>query len=155
MTGVVIFLVLLLLGFVFGKLAEKRHFRSLERREKLTANLPAVNMKVLPVGLGEIRTRLVSGNVVISIDYYKKVLSWFRSIFGGQLRSYETLLERARREAILRMKGACKMAGGKVIVNVRIETASINRYSQNRSSVGSVEVFAYGTAIIPVNLNKL
>jgi len=151
MTGVGIFLILLLLGFVFGKLAEKRHFRSLERREKLTANLPALNMKVLPVGLGECRTRLVSGNVVVSIDYYKKLLSWFRGIFGGQLRSYETLLERARREAILRMKAAARMAGGKVIVNVRIETASINRYSQNRSSVASVEVVAYGTAVIPVN----
>ena len=101
----------------------------------------------------ECRTRLVSGNVVISIDYYKKALSWFRGIFGGRLRSYETLLERARREAILRMKAACQMAGGKVIVNVRIETASINRYSQNRSSVGSVEVVAYGTAIIPLNPN--
>jgi len=154
MTGVGIFLVLLFLGFVFGRLAEKRHFNSLARREKLAANLPAVNMKVLPVGLGECRTRLVSGNVVISIDYYKKVLSWFRSIFGGELRSYETLLERARREAILRMKAACKLAGGKIIVNVRIETASINRYSQNRSSVAAVEVVAYGTAVIPYGLSK-
>ncbi len=95
------------------------------------------------------RARLVSGNVVISIDYYKKLLSAIRAIFGGRLGSYESLLDRARREAILRMKAACARAGGRIVVNVRIETASISRYSQNRGSVGSVEVVAYGTALIP------
>ena len=150
MNGLVIFLILLLLGYVFGRLAERGHLKSIERREKLTTNIPAVNLKVIPRNLNNCRTRLVSGNVVVSIDYYKKVLSAIRSVFGGRLRSYESLLDRARREAILRMKAACVRAGGKAIVNVRIETASINRYSQNRSSsVGSVEVVAYGTALIP------
>jgi len=149
MNGIVIFLVLLLLGYVFGRLAERRHLKSIERRENLTTRIPAVNLKTIPRNLDNCRTRLVSGNVVVSIDYYKKVLSAIRSIFGGRLGSYETLLDRARREAVLRMKAACIRAGGKAIVNVRIETASINRYSQSRSSVGSVEVVAYGTALIP------
>ena len=149
MNGLIIFFILLLLGYVFGRIAEQRHLKSIERREKLTINLPAVNLKVVPRNLNNCRTRLVSGNVVVSIDYYKKFLSAIRSIFGGRLGSYESLLDRARREALLRMKAACVHAGGKAIVNVRIETASINRYSQNRSSVGSVEVVAYGTALIP------
>ncbi len=149
MNALVVFLILLLLGYVFGRLAETRHLKSIERREKLTTRLPAVNLKIVPRNLSNCRTRLVSGNVVVSIDYYKKVLSAIRSIFGGRLGSYETLLDRARREAVLRMKAACLKAGGKAIVNVRIETASINRYSQSRSSVGSVEVVAYGTALIP------
>ena len=149
MNGLIVFLILLLLGYVFGRLAEKRHLESIERREKLTTRIPAVNLKAIPRSLNNCRTRLVSGNVVVSIDYYKKFLSAIRSIFGGRLGSYETLLDRARREAVLRMKAACLRAGGKAIVNVRIETASINRYSQNRSSVGSVEVVAYGTALIP------
>jgi len=149
MNGIVIFLILLALGYIFGSLAERRHLKSIERREALTINLPVVNLKAIPRNLDNCRTRLVSGNVVVSIDYYKKVLSAIRSVFGGRLRSYESLLDRARREAVLRMKAACVRAGGKAVVNVKIETASINRYSQNRSSVGSVEVVAYGTAVIP------
>ncbi len=149
MNGLFVFLILLALGYIFGRLAERRHLKSIERREKLTVNLPVVNLKTIPRNLSNCRTRLVSGNVVVSIDYYKKVLSALRSIFGGSLKSYESLLDRARREAILRMKAACVRAGGKAVVNVKIETASINRYSQNRSSVGSVEVVAYGTAVIP------
>ena len=149
LNSLAIFVVLLVLGYIFGRIAEQRHLKSIERREQLTVNLPVVNLKAVPRNLGNCRTRLVSGNVVVSIDYYKKVLSAIRSVFGGRLGSYESLLDRARREAILRMKGACIRAGGKAIVNVKIETASINRYSQNRSSVGSVEVVAYGTAVIP------
>ena len=149
MTELIIFLVLLVLGYVFGQLAEKRHYRSIIRREKETLRVPAITLKTVPPELGRCRTILVSGSVVISIDYFKKFLSALRAVFGGRLRSYESLLDRARREAILRMKELAISNGGKIIVNVRIETASIGKFSQNRSSVGSVEVLAYGTAIVP------
>ena len=139
----------MILGYVFGQLAERRHYRSIIRREKETLKLPAITLKTIPQNLVNCQTLLVSGNVVISIDYFKKFLSALRSIFGGRLRSYETLLDRARREAILRMKETAISQGGKIIVNVRVETASISKFSQNRSSVGSVEVLAYGTAIVP------
>jgi uncharacterized protein YbjQ (UPF0145 family) len=149
MLELTIFLVLLVLGYVFGQWAEKRHFRSIIRREKETLKMPVMTLKTVPVELNRCNTFLVSGNVVISIDYFKKFLSALRAIFGGRLRSYETLLDRARREAILRMKELAIANGGKIIVNVRIETASISKFSQNRSSIGSVEVLAYGTAIAP------
>lgn len=144
-----IFLVLMVLGYVFGQLAEKRHYRSIIKREKETLKVPVITLKMVPEKLGNCRTFLVTGSVVISIDYFKKFLSALRAVFGGRLRSYETLLDRARREAILRMKELAISKGGKIIVNVRIETASISKFSQNRRSVGSVEVLAYGTAIAP------
>ncbi len=96
MNGLFVFLILLALGYIFGRLAERRHLKSIERREKLTVNLPVVNLKTIPRNLSNCRTRLVSGNVVVSINYYKKVLSALRSIFGGSLKSYESLLDRAR-----------------------------------------------------------
>ncbi|MFV2031117.1 MAG: YbjQ family protein [Gammaproteobacteria bacterium] len=144
-----LFLVLLVLGYVFGQLAEKRHYRSIIRREKESLKVPVITLKSVPAELSRCRTFLVSGNVVISIDFFKKFLSALRAVFGGRLRSYETLLDRARREAVLRMKESAIANGGKIVVNVRIETASISKFSQNRSSVGSVEVVAYGTAIAP------
>ncbi len=149
MLETIVFLILLLLGYVFGQLAEKKHFLSIIRREKETLNLPVITLKTVPAGLGRCSTFLVSGNVVVSIDFFKKFLSSLRALFGGRLHSYESLLDRARREAILRMKQSAIAKGGKIIVNVRIETASISKHSQNRQSVGSVEVLAYGTAIAP------
>jgi uncharacterized protein YbjQ (UPF0145 family) len=87
---------------------------------------------------------LVYGSVVISVDYFKRLLANLRNIFGGKVKSYETLIDRARREAILRMK---EMAGdARVIVNVRIETATIGRKA-NQKGVGCIEAIAYGTAI--------
>ncbi|MFH1292866.1 MAG: heavy metal-binding domain-containing protein, partial [Pseudomonadota bacterium] len=67
-----------------------------------------------------------------------------RNIFGGTVKSYETLIDRARREALLRMK---EMAGGAtVIVNVRIETSTIAKRANNKG-VGCLEAMAYGTAL--------
>lgn len=149
MNGLLLFVLLILLGFVFGQLAERRHVRSLIKREAETAGLPVVTSRALPARFKQSETRLVSGNVVVSIDYFKKFLAALKSLIGGRLGSYESLLERARREAILRMKDDGLRAGGKIILNVRIETASIYKFGENRYSTGSVEVFAYGTAIIP------
>ena len=149
MYEITLFIILLIVGYVFGQLAEKRHYRSIIRREKETLNLPVITLKNVPAGLARCNTFLVSGNVVVSIDFFKKFLSALRALIGGRLHSYESLLDRARREAVLRMKDSAIENGGKIIVNVRIETASISKSSQRRQSVGSVEVVAYGTAIAP------
>ncbi len=149
MFEIILFLILLVSGYVFGQLAEKRHFRSIIRREKETLNLPVITLKTVPSSISRCNTFLVCGNVVVSIDFFKKFLSSLKAIIGGRLHSYESLLDRARREAVLRMKQSAIENGGKIIVNVRIETASISKNSQTRQSVGSVEVVAYGTAIAP------
>ena len=87
---------------------------------------------------------LVCGSAVISIDYFKRILASLRKIFGGTVKSYESLIDRARREALLRMKEMA--AGATVIVNVRIETATIGRKA-NKKGVGCLEAIAYGTAL--------
>lgn len=149
MFELIIFLVLLILGYVFGQLAERRHYKSIIEREKQTLSMPVMTLKAVPEQLTRCRTHLVSGNVVVSIDFFKMFLAGLRSLLGGRLKSYESLLDRARREAILRMKESALADNAKVIVNVRIETASINKSSGRKNGVGSVEVVAYGTAISP------
>jgi len=143
MADFAVFLILLLLGFGFGSVIEKRHYASIRRREAEWMHLPTVMLKrpLRPEGI--VRTRLVSGNVVISIDFFKKFVAGLVNLFGGNVSSYETLVDRARREAILRMKADAGDADE--IVNVRIETSSISKNTQN--GVGSVEVLAYGTAV--------
>ncbi|MCP4694696.1 MAG: YbjQ family protein [Desulfobacterales bacterium] len=145
--NLVIFLGLLLLGYIAGTIAEKRHFRSIIRREKEFLNLPAITLKSAGVDETRVeRVAFVQGSVVISQDYFKRLLAGIRNIFGGAVKSYETLLDRARREAILRMK---EMAppGTEVIVNMRIETSTIGSRAKRKNSVGSIEVLVYGTAL--------
>ena len=86
-----------------------------------------------------------AGSVVVSIDYFKRFVAALRNIVGGSVGSYETLVDRARREAVLRLKESAK--GANIVVNVRVETSSIGASADRRSSVGSVEALAYGTAI--------
>jgi len=145
MENLTIFLVLMTLGYGVGTFLEKRHYRSIRRREKEFLNLPAVTLKTAHYTPDRVASaRLVYGSAVISIDYFKKILAGLRNIFGGTVKSYESLVDRARREATLRMKA---MAGdAAVIVNVRIETASVGKQA-NKKSVGCLEAVAYGTAI--------
>ena len=137
------FLLLLMVGYISGTIVEKRHYKSIREREE---KYKAIHAMVLKRALNEeniISSRLVNGSVVISIDFFKKFLAGLINFFGGNISSYETLIDRARREAILRLKEDAK--GADEIINLRIETSSITK--NTNSNVGAVEVLAYGTAI--------
>ncbi len=142
----IIFIILITLGYTAGTIAERRHYRSIESRESAFLNLPAVTIKnAVSKDSDILKAELVSGNAVISLDYFKRILAGLRNIFGGEIMSYETLIDRARREAILRMKE--KAVGANIIVNLRIETSAIGQSANRRNSIGSIEAIAYGTAI--------
>ncbi len=141
----IIFLTLMAMGYLVGSSLEKKHYRSIEEREKLFLQLPAITTKTLPYADGQVRgLQLVNGSAVISVDYFKRILARLRNIFGGTITSYESLLDRARREAVLRMKEQAPEAA--MIVNVRIETSAIGKYSARRN-VSCLEALAYGTAV--------
>lgn len=135
---------LITLGYVFGRMAEKKHYQSIHEREQAFLALPTTSSRKPMVDEGRIGyARLVQGNVVVSVDFFKRFLATLRNIFGGPIQSYETLLDRARREAVLRLKESCPDADH--IINVRLETSSISKGDSER--IGAVEVLAYGTAI--------
>lgn len=145
MSDLLIFLILTGIGYTAGTIAEKRHYRSINEREKIFINLPAVTMKDVRIPDDKIKSaELVYGSAVISVDYFKRILAGLRNIFGGTVKSYESLIDRARREALLRMKEMAPDAS--MIVNVRIETAPITGRSK-RKSIGCLEAIAYGTAL--------
>jgi len=136
---------LTMLGYFFGRIAERRHFESIRLREIQYRDILIFNERHLPVGQWQ-QGPLVGGNVVISVDYFKRVVAGLRALFGGRLGTYESLLERARREALLRMKADARRYGADMVINVRLETASISKGKGDQ--IGSVEVYAYGTALV-------
>lgn len=140
-------LLLLVVGYGAGRIAEWRHYRSIRRREDEFGNLIVVASKTPPPLNVPPGTTLVMGNAVISIDYFKRFVANLRKIFGGRLHTYESLFDRARREAVLRMQEDARLVGATMIFNTRFETSSISK--GGRKAVGTVEVVAYGTGVIP------
>lgn len=145
---IVIGLLLLALGYFFGRYFEKKHFQSIIEREAELANVVVIASKNTAPSDSLKSGTMVTGSVVISIDYFKRFLAMLRTIFGGRVTSYESLLDRARREAILRMKQEARLMNADRIFNIKLETASISKNASG--NIGSVEVLAYGTALINV-----
>jgi len=144
MDQILIVVILVTLGYFFGRRAENKHFKSLIDREKEMNSLPAMASRMPPQD-GRYEQTLVSGNVVIANDYFKTFVAGLRNLFGGKIRTYETLLDRARREAVLRMKQEAKALGAELIFNVKYETSSIS--GQDSRKLPIIEVHAYGTAL--------
>lgn len=149
--GVIVMLVVYGLPFLFfviagvaGTIIERRHYRSIREREAATAGLPVVTLRTLDGSRAVADARLVTASVVISHDNFKRFLAQVRKIFGGSLRSYESLLDRARREAVLRLKAECPDAH--LVMNLRLDTANISSV-QGKKGLGALEVVAYGTAV--------
>jgi uncharacterized protein YbjQ (UPF0145 family) len=142
----IVFLVLLALGYGFGRLSESRHYHSIVQREQALRSIAVVPIKIPPPEYLRHNSTLVSGSVVISVDYFKTVVASLRNIFGGRVGAYESLLDRARREAILRMQEEARELGAETIYNVKYETSRIGENAAK--GLGSVEVLAYGTALI-------
>lgn len=145
MDGWIIFAILLGVGYFFGNRAEQQHLRSLKQREQATQGL------VLSVAGGKApvpnanQAALFTGSVVISSDFFKTFIAGITTLFGGRITVYETLLERGRREALLRMEEAALAWGAERVINIRIQTAELS--GNSGQGVVAVEVIAYGTGI--------
>lgn len=145
MLDLVVFLTLITLGFFFGRYREKAHYTDIKRREALLVTLPVRVEAEMEDGTSplpddpRLETQIVSGNVVVANDYFKTFVAGLKTIFGGRLTSYESLLDRARREAMLRMKEEAKSWGATEVYGARIDSTFIEKLG--------LEVICYGTAV--------
>jgi len=138
---------LLLIGLVFGRAAEKRHFRDIARREAELAGILVFNERTPPSGRYR-ESSLVVGSVVVAEDYFKRTAAALKGLVGGRLTAYESLMDRGRREAILRMKAEAQALGAQAVFNVRLETASLAEGHSGAKPMFSAEFIAYGTALV-------
>ena len=137
-------LILVLLGWVVGRILEKRHYASIREREQALAHVLVFSTRLPPPGVAQHRSSLVTGSVVVSSDYFKTFVAGLRNLVGGNFKSYETLMERGRREALLRLKAEAAAQGAVLVIGLRFESSRIAG-----SQTPCMEVLAYGTALKP------
>ncbi|HAB43655.1 MAG TPA: metal-binding protein [Acinetobacter sp.] len=135
---IVIFAILFSVGFGFGRFNERKHLQYLDEQEQRLAYIRVNNSRFIESTLPG---HMISSNVVISHDYFKYAIANVQNMLGGRLTSYESVVERARREAIVRLKLEAEKIGADQIMGIRISTTELGMQG------GMVEVFAYGTAI--------
>lgn len=132
-----IWLVLVTTGWYFGARAERGHLKSLMADEQKYQHIQVSSERFYESkGINE--SILVVGSVVIAQDKFKQVVAAMLSLFGKNLTVYETLLDRARREAVLRAKRQANDAGCHALYGLRFEMTEVQ---------GGVEILAYGVAV--------
>ena len=140
---------LLILGFSIGTLVERAHFKRLARDEAALSHIVLSDLRTFPRPEASAPFGLVTGEVVIASDYFKTFAAALRKIVGGELRAYESLMARARREAMVRMMRSAADMGATHVVNVRFSTSNIG--SMRRRGAAMVEMYASGTAVRAAN----
>lgn len=140
-------ILLLLVAYFIGTMIERRHFNNIRKREDEHAAFPVVTFDTMPSDWNAASSTLVAGSVVVSLDYFKRVIAGLRGLIGGRIKTYEPLLDRARREALLRMTESARRDGYDAIFNVRLETSRLANARGDGKGIAGVEMLAFGTAV--------
>ena len=82
---------------------------------------------------------MVSGSMVQSKNAFKDIGAGFKSIVGGELVSYTTMMQAARDTAAHRMLPPAQSMGADAVVGVRFSSSSVMQ--------GAAEIIAFGTAV--------
>ncbi|CCZ50428.1 putative uncharacterized protein [Acinetobacter sp. CAG:196] len=134
---------LLIICYFTGRSREKRHYKSIREREVKLYKQPHINFsKNVNISQPVKNAQLVSASVVIGCDYFKVFLASLRNIFGGNVSAYESVLDRGRREAILRIRESAYRMRADLVMNIKIETVMLSEQTMSQ-----VCITAYGTAV--------
>jgi uncharacterized protein YbjQ (UPF0145 family) len=136
---------LLIITFISGRIIEKNHRNHLEDQERFLKDIIIVSDRNIPFTDSK-TVGFVQGSVVIGQDYFIAFAASLRGLIGGRVRSYEGLYDRARREAIIRMKQSAKNKGANMVFNIKFNSMNVASLTGKRGVVG-VEIVAYGTAV--------
>ena len=82
---------------------------------------------------------LVQGNTIQSKHMFSDMGQGFKTMVGGELKSYTEMMNEARALATKRMVTEAENLGADAIVNIRYASSAIMQ--------GAAEVIAYGTAV--------
>jgi len=140
-------ILILVIAYFIGSWIEKKHFKNIREREAKVHGFPVVSFDTMPDDWNVNSSHMVTGSIVISLDYFKRVIAGLKGLVGGRIKTYEPLLDRARREAVLRMTEEAQEQGYDAIFNVRLETSRLANARRDGKGVAGVEMLAFGTAV--------
>ena len=137
---------MLVCGVLIGRNVEKSHIKRLDADDVHHKGFLITQLKSFPMRspAGPPPTMVVA-EAVIASDYLKSWLAGWRNIFGGEVRSFQTLQSRAKREALERLRRTAMSKGYNAICNVRIDAADIGGGTTSRKTPMAA-VIASGTA---------
>jgi uncharacterized protein YbjQ (UPF0145 family) len=111
----------------------KESKKSKEEKKMILVNTDYISGKNLEM-LG-----LVKGSTIQSKNVGKDITQGFKTLVGGELKSYNEMMNEARALATKRMVAEAEELGADAVVNIR--------YSSSAIMQGAAEVIAYGTAV--------
>ena len=128
----------LFVGWLAGHLSETKHERSLAAREEALKDVETTDLRNPPGFAGaEGPCSLVSGEAVVASDTFKTWVFGLKNIVGGESKTFTRLFDRARREALLRMKERARELGCDAVCNERFDSADIGGNAAGAKKKGS------------------
>ncbi len=147
MVELIIVLFLLAGGYTLGTIAERRHLAKLDSRESGNGSFLVTQLKSFPAHEpGSTSPQIVLAETVVASDYFKTFLASLRRLFGGEVRSFHSLLDRARRETTQRLVEQAQRLGYNAICNLRLETADVGGSTASRKGAAMVAILGSATA---------
>jgi uncharacterized protein YbjQ (UPF0145 family) len=130
---------------VIGTIINNNHIRDLERREAEIRKKLIVHNRKVPNITSPVKATVLAGEVCIGADRFKTWLAGWRQLVGGRMGSMAPVVDRARREALLRVLEKAANQGFTEVGNIRYSTANLKWNSKQQKEL-LICVMAYGTA---------
>ena len=154
---VIVFIAFFPLAFIYSMLfgwihQSSRAKKLLVREQRVAGVVGGDNIHTLssPINLEKIsQSGLVMSNITVSPSWWQLFLGGIKSIFGGQIQSYDKVLAYGRAEVMQRLREQALGEGWSEIINVRVETSMVMNKVKGgqQNKIGTLEFLAYGTGI--------
>lgn len=82
---------------------------------------------------------IVRGNTIRSRNLGRDIAAGFKSLIGGEIKTFTVLISQARDEAYNRMVNEAKRVGGDAVIGMNFASSTV--------MAGASEILAYGTAV--------
>lgn len=123
-------------------LLTRAHLAALAKAEQRLAH---VQLRTSQTYQGSGKGQLVSAEVVLAVDAFSTLKWTLRTLIGGESKTLQGLTQRARREAIVRLKREAQGCKSKLIIGARYEPARLNTtFGRNQLRIA---IRVTGTAI--------
>ncbi|MCH2174973.1 MAG: YbjQ family protein [Lentisphaeria bacterium] len=115
----------LVAGFIVNRVISNLHLKKLNARESRLKHIMVSQQRHTPSNLLIESGMIVTSEVVLSVGYFRSWIAGWIQLVGGNISGYEDVMQRARREAIVRVMEQAHQANAPFVWNLRIEAVDL------------------------------